>query len=986
MVLILRALGLCLLVLSALAQEARDFPPLRGNVATDASDLDVAAINEAAAGLREQGVRPLAIFLNEEVAGSLQDAEAFFVGALNTYGLAQGDSFQPELFAIFIGTAPLPESGGERPLFLAYGADLEPILLSSHGGPTLDERLRSDVMVPELLEGDFEAAFSAACAELERALASAEPVAVNTDSPQEVPADPVANPSAGLQLGQWALLLFAVIAVILLLTQWRQRVRRRSSTQHAADRALREVKGELSALLIDLSSADAKPGDAYLPSDMTQQSDMVLLGDLLESERPEDLRSLKTEYGERVTQLSDITRRFESLQKAEAGERREPDTLASYLEHYQDLLEETRLVEAFTLKLTQTFAGVEAEIASLAERRAALKTDLAQMSATYDEFRSANWPGREAVFSGAIENLKQADKLAAKQPLTALKKLNTAASQLSLVSDAARRLTQIEAQLAEYRQDLNSWRNEGFKLTDKDKHLSDLEQNVEVALGLLGQGEHKILDAQIDEVADLTQQLISSSAASVQLYTTNQMRLEELRRQGEQLGASIDAAASAFEALSGYAEASWRDVRGNGTEAQKAAERARDLFEDASELNRLDGAQAFVAARDAVEQGFKELAQAKQLTRAIHTRLDELRAAQATAREQLGLVSQDLRDRQELLSRPEVDRDVGEVAETMLQDAATLLTEAETNLAAERPNWLTALKQIQKADDLCDRALARIRDERSAMEHRRVRLASEKQEADAALARVMRYAEIHAADLESTTLETLRRAQTKLREAESAETRAASLTESALGAGLELAVRLFAEAEQLAERAFEQAEADFKAINSLRTQAAEAAGEASARFINLERLAARSGADVSRSLYALKSELPLYRADLRRPELESLLAEAKAFEQKVDALSAELEAHIEQRESALRRERERRLAEARRRQVAERSRRDASWGTWGGSPVIINTPRSPSYRRASRRMPVATRSSPVQLPSRSRGKVSGGSWGGSKGRVSGGGW
>ena len=276
------------------------------------------------------------------------------------------------------------------------------------------------------------------------------------------------------------------------------------------------------------------------------------------------------------------------------------------------------------------------------------------------------------------------------------------------------------------------------------------------------------------------------------------------------------------------------------------------------------------------------------------------------------------------------------------------------------------------------------------MRHRRVRLASEQQEAEAALERVMTYARVHTHDLDASTLETLQTAQAYFQMAQKYLEASQLQSDAELAASLDAAAAAFDEAEQSATQAFSAAEQNFELLDKLRASAAETVAAARASYDALRRLAERSGLQAERSLYALEADLPSYQPGLNKGELETLQMQAQAFEERVNNLGAELEQDVREQESALRRERERLLASARRQRAALRSRQNTAWGS-RSAPIIINTPRPRSSQprsrtqSAPRRMPRATRSAPVRLPTRSSGHSGGGGWGG-KGRSGGGGW
>ena len=63
--------------------------------------------------------------------------------------------------------------------------------------------------------------------------------------------------------------------------------------------------------------------------------------------------------------------------------------------------------------------------------------------------------------------------------------------------------------------------------------------------------------------------------------------LADLQSAGEQVKAYIQQGAQTFDQVDQYAESSWHDIKGNGTEAQKAADRAHALWQQATALNAL---------------------------------------------------------------------------------------------------------------------------------------------------------------------------------------------------------------------------------------------------------------------------------------------------------------------------------------------------------------------------------------------------------------
>ena len=989
----------CLIFLFSFAY-VQSFPPLEGVVATDSSRLNVEAINEAAKELLDKNVQPFVLFIEGDIGASLDDAETYRDIALERYGFASGGDIDNDLFALFIGTNPLERSGGERPLYVVYGDNLKALSFQDTGSGTFDDVLRFGVIAPQLVEGEFTQAVTRAFEQVSAGL-SPSAVAVPPTLPDPAPRTQEREPSLALQFGRFVLLAFGVLALMLVVSRLRKREGAGREDKQEASHKLTQIKSELSNTLIDLSGSEARTGhDPYLPERPEDQTDMALLTGLLAEERPEELSQLKEDYRAASTQLRTINERFSELSALEAKETRTASTLESYVPHYEDLLTQAQELVAFSQSLSNKWQTLQSEIASLDTTAMNLGSQLERSKERYDELKQASWPDGERVFLESDTSLGEVQHLKDSQPLTALRVSQELKTNLDTVDSAVERLSQLETQLAEFDTRLATLRAGGYQLADRDKAQKEVWHHLEVALGLLKQGEYKVLDAQVDEVSELTEALISDTEETVKRHKRNNERLSELEAEGDVIKALIEEGVKTFEAIENYAPSNWRDIRGNGTEAQKAADYAYELYLDAKEENSLEGAQAFEDAEDKLIEAEAELMRARDLIDAIKVRLEHLRRAQATAESQLALVQKDVSAQLEVLADPNVDRQVSERPEQMLSEAAELLQRAKDKLNEEDTDWLTIMKDVQEADRLVDEALEATRTELEAMEHRRVRLSSEKTEASAALSRMTEYVRIHRSDMGANALQALQESQTAFSEGERLEALSLSQEDSALAESLDAAARHYDAAEQLANSAFEQAEKDFADMEVLRKEAAEVLASTSANLENLERFIARSNlSSMQQTLYSLSSALPAYRPDANREDLEGAIARAKALDAEIHGVYAEARQQVEQLESARRQARLQQLEEARRRRAVESARRNSSWGTWSrpSAPPVVYRPssrsRRPSYssRRSSssRTMPRARSAPPVRLPSsrsrRGSGRSTGGGWGG-KGRKTGGGW
>ena len=305
-----------------------------------------------------------------------------------------------------MGTRSLSDSSGARPLFFKLGDDLVRALGNNFAA--FDSRLQNEVMIPRLVAGEFSAAFEDGLEFLNSQLTVADAVA-NLPVPEESgnaspprPVSPAEQPQNGF--GQMSFVLLLLFALAMVIMRMRKRIFVQEDrppneptklTKTAPPEEQQRVGvdkatlSELSALLIDLNSADPKPGDAYLPEDMTQQSDMALLTGLLTEERPVDLKNLQDEYLSNVSRLQIATQRFNALRNnADASQ-----------EDYKVLLTEVRDIKGFSTRLGKTFEEVQQEISELDPRIDALDAKLATVGAAYEAARGSGWPDSLQVFS-----------------------------------------------------------------------------------------------------------------------------------------------------------------------------------------------------------------------------------------------------------------------------------------------------------------------------------------------------------------------------------------------------------------------------------------------------------------------------------------------------------------------------------------------------------------------------------------------------------
>lgn len=289
----------------------------------------------------------------------------------------------------------------------------------------------------------------------------------------------------------------------------------------------------------------------------------------------------------------------------------------------------------------------------------------------------------------------------------------------------------------------------------------------------------------------------------------------------------------AFRELVTVAPANWRDVRGNGSEARRAAE---------PECARL-------------------------LLESVTARATALRAVRERARRQLAQLGAELR------------REAN--AEPKVVEAGHFLTRIREELAMEKPDWLAVTETLQAAERLLlDAGVG------DGLARRSRLLASERLEAEASLARLEHFCRIHAPDLGSAVRAGLEQAQDAYRSAARRQREAERLTGAERARTLTEATGGFDRAQRLADEAFIAAERDFGEMEALRAQLAEACARAEAR------LAALPPGHALRSRAAYLPAVGALRG-LARARLATLLEQVSALDADLQAQSAPADGNAE---------------------------------------------------------------------------------------------
>lgn len=334
-------------------------------------------------------------------------------------------------------------------------------------------------------------------------------------------------------------------------------------------------------------------------------------------------------------------------------------------------------------------------------------------------------------------------------------------------------------------------------LPSADAALAFPTRLVDLAEAALGEGRRLAAGELAEDAAALAERVAAVVA-----------QLREAER-------AVDAARGTFDQVDDYAEPSWADIRGNGSEAEESLDAASARLVELAALSP-DGLAEDPAAgfAEGLERIAAEIGRARALASAVEERLEAIRAARDGTPALIEALARELAEARAWLARPEVAGAAGDGVATL--DALEAELDAARAAAGEpAPDWLAIRRRLVAVDAGIDAALGEARARQERVAARRRQLATERSEAEASLARAERYAAAHRSDVGSD-------ASVRLAEARDAAARALE-AERILegGAGpldtlLQTALDAWLEAERRADTAYEAAAGDVRTADARR--------------------------------------------------------------------------------------------------------------------------------------------------------------------------
>jgi hypothetical protein len=361
---------------------------------------------------------------------------------------------------------------------------------------------------------------------------------------------------------------------------------------------------------------------------------------------------------------------------------------------------------------------------------------------------------RDAVLAPLREQIAQAeDALAVHDARSAIAIAQATAETMTTFGSSVQSYSDLQARVEEGRAEATVLEQLGYRVAASSVALNQAQTALDAAAAALQRGGPTAAAAPLGDVAPALEQAVASGRGLLALRAENDQRLLALGVCADEVVALIEAARRAFDIVDEFAESTWSDIRGNGSEAEASAAEASRLWQRAATRTTFE-TQEFAAAREDLNAVETHLARAASLSEAIIQRLKDLEHARAIAKDELAAAAADVAAGRDYLGAH--DADVGKQPEERLRQAAELLAQAEAEAAKAKPDWLALVRFAQAANADSDAALLGARSEVEAMDKLRAQVQHAQQLAAAEVQRAERFYDTHRSDVSWSTSDSLR--------------------------------------------------------------------------------------------------------------------------------------------------------------------------------------------------------------------------------------
>jgi hypothetical protein len=829
------AILLLLLATPALAQSGRLI------YHDDAGMLDRSRVQSAAQPLINRGAT---VAVYAENSGS----DAAFQQRLEQDGLANGSSIRTDVIAIFVSLQ-------DRYSAIRFGDQWNAALSTNDNY----EQIRKNVLNPGLSASSFTDGVVNALNAIDQAIASPPTVGGGTQINF--------NPTP-LVLGVIFLVLLLVGGPLL----WRSFSKRRAVAQAyaAARQAAEDARKQAGAAIADM-------GQVMKNAQEKAQYDQV-------SYPAAEVAQLARVQGTAEAQFVKAQEQFDNAGEALAAAR-EPTQ-----EAYQAASAAYGAVTELVALARSTLDQAETRRAELDKLNAAAPGEVDRSkkaladAAERLQARDQDFPHPDAILRPGQELVARAESLLAE---------HRAADAIAAAGAASATIDQLNEILAGY-SDIQEGISAGRAGAEK---AAGQGYRVEAGLAALDRSEGLLreaaaaLEQDVAKARTLLEQAEAARAEGVArgggmpaLRKANDEHLTQVEQAGQQLARAITEGHTAFGLVDEFAENTWSDIRGNGSEAEAAADHAHELWERATQRNTMEQ-QDFLGAQQDLDEADKQIAFAHTLVDSILQRLKDLQAARDTARQDIASAQADIDQGWSYVHSN--DPDVGKLPEQALAQAEALIKQANTELAKPRPDWLAIVKQAREANRLADQSLANARSEVEAMDKLREQATHAQQLATSEVQKIVQFTAVHGDDIPASSEQKLTRLQNDVQRAYQVLQAAEQAEEQTRAEDLREAIRRYTDLQSSADTLYDEIYGAFQRIEELRQRvsaAMQAAQQAIARAERAQQAAQignrSSGDQYLRDAHAAFQSIGAVRGEAQMQRALGLADEArKAAEQ-----------------------------------------------------------------------------------------------------------
>lgn len=378
----------------------------------------------------------------------------------------------------------------------------------------------------------------------------------------------------------------------------------------------------------------------------------------------------------------------------------------------------------------------------------------------------------------------------------------------------ADRHAQIRAGISQERESGIAVERQGFRLDASRQALAEADQALAEAAAALQRGEPDAATSHFDMAQARLEAAIAQGSGAPALFEANARRIAELEQRGLRAAERIAEGRRVFDIVDEFAESAWSDIRGNGSEAQAAADRAHEHWQRARAANSME-AQQFLFAQEQLDAADQELAFVDRLIDAIIERLKALEEARDAARALLAEAERSIAAGEEFVRAH--DPDVSKVPEEQLREAAAQLAIAQAEARREKPDWLRLAEAATTADRLADEALAQARSEAETMQKLRQQADRLQPIITGEVNKIAKFVNVHDADITPASIAAVKKLLQRFEQARALDARARQAEEEERRAVLEQLNAVYQELQRESQTVYQAVYGDVQRLEKLRS-------------------------------------------------------------------------------------------------------------------------------------------------------------------------